>query len=215
VKHLERALDYTFRIEQSQLEQFDADHRLLHLHPGVLDDALDEATRLAAVDELLDSLEAALEADAVPVAEIERTALNLRTTVELESVTKTRSRLPGRSGVISGPSISGYRPESMFERNVAGVVSKLKKGQALSVADTVPVLVVEMSQSELTTELIDTNYYRPRFLETIETELSDFRGYGVVVFAEFSNWQRPLRMHFTVVEDAIVDAAALQTAFPP
>ena len=161
VKHLDRALDYAFRIEHSQLEQLDPDHKLLDLYPGVLDDALDESTRLAAVAGLFVQLEAALAADAAPVAEIELAALNLKTRIELGSVTATRSRLPGRNGVISGPSISGYRPESMFERAIAGVVSKLKKGQALSVADAVPVLVVDMSHSELTTELIETKLLPP------------------------------------------------------
>lgn len=214
VKHLDRALDYAFRIEHSQLEQFGSDQRLLYLYPGVLDDGLDEATRLPAVAELVAQVEAALESGAEPVAEIELAALDIRSTVELESVMTTRSRLPARSGVVSGPSLSAYRPESMFERDVAGVVSKLKKGQALSVSDAVPMLVVEMSQSELTSELVETSYYRPHFLEVVEGELGDLAGYGAVVFVEFVDWQQPLRVHFMVVEGAVVDAATVRLAFP-
>jgi hypothetical protein len=214
VKHLDRALDYMFRIEHSQLKQFDADHRLLHLHPGVLDDRLEEETRLDAISRLLEQLDTALDSGAAPTAELELSALNLRTAVELESVAKTESALPSRAGTISGPPLTAYRPEAMFKRNVAGVVSKLKKGQALAVAGAVPVLAVEMSQSELTSELVERSFYRPHFLETIQAELADLRGYGAVIFTEFSAWQQPLRARFTVVEHDIVDPTTVKEAFP-
>jgi hypothetical protein len=215
VKHLDRALDYTFQIEHSQLEQFDADHRLLHLHPGVLDDGLEEETGLDAISRLLEQLDTALDSGcAAPAAEVELSALNMRTAVELESVARTESALPLRAGGISGPPLTAYRPEAMFKRNVAGVVSKLKKGQAPAVAGAVPVLAVEMSQSELTSELVERSFYRPHFLETIQVELGDLRGYGAVIFTEFSTWQQPLRTHFTVVEHDIIDPMTLQKAFP-
>jgi hypothetical protein len=214
VNHLDRAVDYEFHIEHTQLEQFGRGHRLLYLHPEVLDEGLDEPTRLSALKGLIAQLEGALGSSSDPVAEVELAALNLMTTVELESVTTTSATLPARGRAISGPPLSAYRPQAMFERNVRGVVSKMKKGQALSARDAVPVLVVEMSQSELTSELVETSYYRPHFVETLEGEVRDLAGYGAVVFVEFSDWQRALRVHFMIVEDTIIDAKTLESAFP-
>jgi hypothetical protein len=115
---------------------------------------------------------------------------------------------------MSGPPITGYRPESMFKRIVEGVNDKLRAGQAVGAqGEAVPVLVVEMSQSELTRELADGGFYRREFERTLDAELTDFYGYGVVVFCEAVGWGKPLVPHLVRVDDRVADAATVRFLF--
>jgi len=111
-------------------------------------------------------------------------AINLGATVELVGVILASAPVPARAGVVAGPSFGGYRPEAMFRDLIARVVEKLEQEQAVgAVSDAVPVPVVELSQSELTSEL-RSDLYRARFAELINNGISDLRGYGAVAFCE-------------------------------
>lgn len=214
VKNLDRGIDFEFRIEHAQLEQFGPGMRLLQLHPAELSDGLNEQTRLQAVDSLVAELDASLDAGTAPRARVELPGINLFTTVELEAVVPASSPLPARGGVISGPSFGGYRPEAMFVDIVERVIDKIGKGQAVGVMpDAVPVLVVEMSQSELTSELRHAAFYRPEFEKTLNEKLIDLRGYGVVAFCESDEWGRRLIPHFLLVEDTVADHATARRLF--
>jgi hypothetical protein len=215
VKNLDRGVDFGFRIEHEQLEQFGPGMPLLPLHPADVSDRLDEPTRLEATGALINGVEAALDNHVPPRARTELAAINLATTVELSRVTTASTPVPARAGVISGPAFGGYRPEAMFADVVKRVIGKLEKRQAVGVSpDAVPVLVVEMSQSQLTSELRHTQYYRPGFEKTLNTRLTDLRGYGVVAFCEAVGWARRLRLHFLVAEQEIVDDATARCLFP-
>ncbi len=215
VKNLDRGIDFEFRIEHAKLKEFGPDMRLLQLHPAELSDGLDEQTRLQAVGSLLADLETALDAGLPPHARVELPTINLVTTVELEKVAHASSPVPARAGVVSGPFFGGYRPEAMFADAVERVVDKLTKGQAVGVVpDAVPVLVVEMSQSELTSELQHAAFYRPEFEKTLNARLADLRGYGVVAFCETAEWGKRLVTHFLHVDDNVTDNATARRLFP-
>jgi len=215
VKNLDRGIDFEFRIEHGQLEQFGPGTRLLQLHPAELSDGLDEQTRLRAVEAVMVDLEAALASGSSPRTRVELPAINLATTVELEAVAPAASPVPARGGVVSGPSFGGYRPEAMFANVVERVIDKLGKGQAVGVVPgAVPVLVVEMSQSELTSELRHAAFYRPEFEKTLNARVSDLHGYGVLAFCEAVEWGRRLVPHFLVVEHGVTDDATARLLFP-
>ncbi len=215
VKNLDRGVDFGFRIEHEQLERFGEGMRLLHLHPGVLSHGLDEATRLRAIAALIMELEAALETGAPPQAGFEFPEINLSTRIELSAVAPTSTIVPARGGVIGGPAIGAFRPEAMFADIVDRVIDKLEKGQAVDVVwGAEPVLVVEMSQSDLTSELRHKDFYVPEFEATLDAKLTDFHGYGVVAFCETVDWGKRLVPHFLRVDPAVTDTATAHLLFP-
>lgn len=215
VKNLDRDIDFEFRIEHEQLERFGLGMQLLQLHPGELSAGLDEQTRLHATEALLADLEAGLEAGSSARARVELPAVNLVTTVKLVAVSPASSPVPARVGVISGPSFGGYRPEAMFTDVVERVIEKLKGGQAIGiVADAVPVLVVEMSQSELTSELRYPGFYQHEFEKTLTAELTGLHGYGVVALCEAVEWGRRLLPRFLVVDHEVTEDATAHLLFP-
>lgn len=215
VKNLDRGFDFAFRIEHEQLEQFGTGMRLLHLHPGDLSDGLDEQARLRAIGTLITELEAALDAGVPPRARFEFPAINLATTIELTGVTPPSTRVPARGGVVGGPDTGTHRPEMMFADIVARVIDKLEKGQAVDVVPgAVPVLVVEMSQSDLASELLHEDFYVPEFGRTLDAQLTDLHGYGVVAFCEAVAWGDRLVPHFLRIEPTVTDDATARLLFP-
>lgn len=215
VKNLDHGVDFEFRIEHEQIEQFGPGMRLLHLHPGVLSDGLGEQTRLEAIAALIGELEAALDAGTPPRACFAFAAINLRTTIKLAAVAPTSTLVPARGGVIGGPAIGAYRPEPIFADVVGRVIDKLEKGQAVgAVRGAVPVLVVEMSQSDLTRELRHEEFYVPKFEAALDAKLTDFHGYGVVAFCETAGSGKRLALHFLRVDPAVTDNATAHLLFP-
>lgn len=214
VKNLDCGLDFEFRIEHQQLTRLGAGMRLLQLHPTELSDGLDERTRLHAIETLIAAVEAGLDAGSSVQARFELPAVNLVTTVEIAAVTPASWAMPARAGVASGPSIGGYQPEAMFTRVVQRVNEKLSAGQAVGVAsNAVPVLVVEMSQSELTDELRHAGFYRHEFEKTLDAALTELRGYGVVAFCEAVGWGKRLVPQFLRVDEAVTEYATARKLF--
>ena len=214
VKNLDRGIDFDFRIEHEQLDRFGPESQLLQLHPAELSGGLDEQTRLPATEALLADLEAGLEAGSPARARFELPAINLVTTIELGSVSPASSPVPARAGTVCGPSFGGYRPEAMFTDIIGRLIEKLRQGQAVGiVADAVPVLVVEMSQSELTSEL-RYPFYQREFEKTLNAKLSDLHRYGVVAFREAVEWWTRLIPHFLVVDRDVTDHATARLLFP-
>lgn len=215
VKNLDRGIDFGFRIEHEQREQFGPGMRLLQLHPAELSDGLDEQTRLQALGSLLADLEAAIDGGRAPRARVELPAINLLTTVELNALASASSPVPARAGVVSGPSFGGYRPEALFADILERAIDKLDKGQAVGVVPgAVPVLVVEMSQTDLTRELQHAAFYQPEFEKMLNTRLTSLRGYGVIAFCEAVEWGRRLIPHFVVADPDVTDNAAARRLFP-
>lgn len=210
VENLDLPFDYRFEARVEQLAQFDAEHRLLLIHPGELARGLDGKTRERIVTPLLDEVERWLSAGEreVRVAHEER-PLNVRVRVELEDVEETRERLPARWGVSSPPGLSGYAPEGMFDRLVhRRVRRKAAKGQAPR-SGLVPLslLVVDLARAQLTSELSHSGY-RARFEQTLRERLGDdLLGYDLIAFCESRSRPARLQLHFLMREDAVDPAA--------
>jgi hypothetical protein len=215
VKNLDLPLDYRFEARVEQLEQFDAEHRLLLIHPGELARGLDGKTRERIVTPLLNEVERRLSAGEREVrAAHEERPLNIRVRVELEDVEQTRERLPARWGVSSPPGLSGHAPEGMFDRLVhRRVRSKAGKGQApRSGLAPISLLVVDLARVQLTSELSHSGY-RARFEETLRERLGDdLLGYDLIAFCESRAVPARLQLHFLMSEHAI-DAAAGEALF--
>lgn len=202
---------YRFEARVEQIEQFDAEHRLLFIHPGELARGLDAKTREGVVTPLLDEVERRLRVGEreVRVAHEER-PLNIRVRVEVEDVEQSRERLPARWGVSSPPGLSGYAPEGIFDRLVhRRVRTKVAKGQApRSGLAPISLLVVDLARAQLTSELAHSGY-RQRFEETLRERLGDnLLGYDLVAFCESRAAAVKLQLHFLMSEDAIDPAAA-------
>jgi len=199
IKNLDVPYDYAFKVRIEQLEHFTADDRLLTFHPGELAAALTPTVRESIILGIRDDLAAKL-ARAVSHGSVhgewERPDLNIGITIALESGKGSRGRLPSRQGIIEGPSTSGYAPEGMFDRLVLNNVrKKAKKGQAAGHA-SLSLLLVDLSCSELTRELLHPSY-RPLFLQTVDTRLgSDLGSYDFIAFCDAPAWRRELRLHF-------------------
>lgn len=211
LKNLDLPLDYRFEARIEQLEQFDAAHKLLFIHPGELARTLDAATRERIIAPLLAEVERRLEAGErdVHVAHEERN-LNIRLRVDVEEVTASRERLPARSGVISPPGLSGHVPRGMFDRLVHRPVrSKAAKGQApRSGLAPISLLVVDLAHSKLTSELVHPGY-RTSFEQTLRERLGDgLLGYDLISFCESRASGGEVQLHFLMSEDGVDPAAA-------
>jgi hypothetical protein len=210
LKNLDLPLDYRFEARVEQLEQFDAEHRLLFIHPGELARGLDGKTRERVVTPLLDEVERRLRADEreVRVAHEEH-SLNIRVRVEVEDVEQSRDRLPARWGVSSPPGLSGYAPEGMFDRLVHRRVRRKAARRQAPRSQLAPLslLVVDLARAELTSELSHSGY-RARFEQTLRERLGDgLLGYDLIAFCESRSGAARLQLHFLMSEDAIEPAA--------
>ena len=192
VKNIDLPWDFRFELAFEQLEVFDAQHRLLHLHPAELDDALAGGRGAALVATVVETLAACLDdpPDSFAVEEIVAD-MNLKIRLAL-GVALTRNRLPERFGVISGPNVSAYRPESVFARIVELAAAKARAGQALAVPADAAVLVVDLGSAGLFSELRNQTY-RELFLDRLAIDPDAARaGHAAVVFVESPGWGQPL-----------------------
>jgi hypothetical protein len=203
VKNLDLGFDYRFEVAAAQLEWFDDEQRLLILHPAELARALDATTRDQLLEELVGELAAKLEATRGAVSlERQQPDLNIKLSIRLDEVRESTGVLPARTGCILPPSTSGYRPEGMFEQIVERVVRKAAKGPAVGHA-SLSLLVVELSRSELASELAHPSY-RKTFEQSLQRRLGrHFCGYDMIALCEADGWGRELRLHWLVHEDRV------------
>jgi hypothetical protein len=193
IKNIDLSWDFAFRLSFENLREFDDAHRLTYLLDGVLDDALGAAGRgRAIVEEFLAELAAHLN-DPPQSFSISREEpeLNLRIVLELEHVEQTPDRLPARDGFISGPNTTPPRPEWVFARIAERVESKVAKRQALAVEADAAVLVVDLTESDLPSELRNDTY-REMFLKILEPRAeAALQGHTAIVFTETGGWHKP------------------------
>ncbi|MDQ5820676.1 MAG: hypothetical protein M3540_04465 [Actinomycetota bacterium] len=154
MKNLDVPFEYLWRWDVTQLEQFDRSAgrpRLLHLHPESLADAVERDNRRAAlVRPLVEELEQRLLAGDTPPLQTETThpEMNVRLSLTIEEAAPRD--VPAREGVLGGAALSGYAPETMFERLVKDKVrKKASKRQARSDNDALEILVVDVSGSKI------------------------------------------------------------------
>ncbi len=128
MKNLDVPIEYVWRWEVTRVEDFDLtgpSPRLLFLHPEPLSDAMEGDNRRAAlIHPLVDELRQRLEAgEPAPFqAESVHPEMNARLTLTIEHAAPRE--VPAREGTFSGPSLSGYVPEAMFERLVKDKVRR-------------------------------------------------------------------------------------------
>jgi hypothetical protein len=205
LKNLDVAYDYDYEVRVGQLERFD-EQGLIQLHPGILAARLKPEVRRHLLNDLLEELAVTL-VDAPPSVRVERRRedLNLGVSIALTSIERSRGRLPSRTGGLSGPSITGYDPVGMFDRLVdKRVRAKAARGQAVGHA-RLSLLLVDLSCSELTSELGDA-YYREEFEEKLWARLGQgLEGYDMIAFCEPRGWRHDLRLHFIVREEHLVE----------
>lgn len=216
MKNLDVPFEYLWRWDVTQINDFDLSGsrpRLLHLHPEPLSDAVERDNRRAAlVHPLVDELRQRLVAGEQPPLEAATTHpdMNVRLTLTIEEAAPRD--VPARDGIVSGPGLSGYAPEAMFERLVKEKVrDKAGKRQARSEGKALEILVADVSGSKLESELRHEDYYRPRFLEMLK-ELDDL-SYDAIVFCEPAGWGKELLAHFAVFEDVAMTKDELGQLF--
>jgi hypothetical protein len=207
VKNIDRPFDFGFRIEFKKVVELDPDRmRLVYLHPDVLDAALGDCGRgPALVASILDDLAARLD-DPGAALEIvrEEPDLNLRISVDLEHIELTPDRLPARFGVIGGPDTLVPAPEWVFAQIAKNAEEKAREGQALHVEADAAVVVVDLTESDLPSELRHETY-RQKFREILEPRAkASLHGHTAVVYSESAGWHKPFIPWFLNTRDGAV-----------
>ena len=137
--------------------------------------------------------------------------LNCFWEVELRGICISEQALPGRRIFTSGPGLSGYAPEGIFDQIVArGVQNKIRRAQARSFnAGRWSVLIVDVSQLEFPSEFADP-YYLQQFNKSAQARIQlDSANYNVVAFclpdlANAATMQVPLLAKSSDVPDEAV-----------
>jgi hypothetical protein len=222
IKNLDEPFDYSFDVSVKQLEQFDANQKLLTIHPQTLSRGLNPAARDAIVLPLVEDVIEQLRQGAIQVhAEVSDSDLNVKGRVDLSAVTHSTVDLPARRGPISEPGMTGHAPEAMFDDLVRNRVrGKLRDAQASNSAQassstvgTLSVLVVDLGHFREVTTPITADWYKTEYLESLNRHLG--RGLGGYDFACFSErvFSGDFVTHFflsdTTAPVEVIDSVAL------
>src|SRR6267143_1536738 len=132
LQNLDLPYDYEFAVAMKQLD-YGNEQSCVSLHPGDLSELITPPIREHLLRNLLSELIERIHGpQSTFVAVRELKDINLRLMVDLSRIAASRGRLPARKGSISGPSLSGYAPEGMFDRLVnRNVRAKARKRQAV------------------------------------------------------------------------------------
>lgn len=202
-KNLDVPFDYEFEVRIEQLHEFRGE-KLLFLQPSDLARGLGDPARRRF---LLGSLIAELAEQLHPAGEISEErideGLNIRTTLAFRNIKESSGHLPARFGLTSGPPLSGYRPEWFFRRIVERAMSKAARQQAVALGADIAILLIDLSSSELASELRHPTYRR-----TFEAVLGNairggLAGYDVVALCEARDWSKGFITHFVAYEDSV------------
>jgi hypothetical protein len=204
VKNLDRPFDFHFDLEFRKMVEFDPDTmKLAYLLPDVLDAKLGENGRgVAIVASILDELAERLDdrGDRLEIVR-EEADVNLRIELTLEHIEQTSDRLPARDGFIGGPNTEKPAPEWVFARIADKAEKKAAEGQALTVEADAAVLVVDLTYSDLMSELRHEGY-QARFLDVLKSLGEQARRcHTAVVFVESAGWHQPFIPWFLNIAD--------------
>jgi hypothetical protein len=204
VKNFDRPFDFYFDLEFRKMVEFDPDTmKLAYLLPDVLDAKLGENGRgVALARSILDELAERLHdpGDRLEIVR-EEADTNLRIELELEQIERAGGRLPARDGFIGGPNTEKPAPEWVFARIADNAEKKAAEGQALTVKADATVLVVDLTYSDLMSELRHEGY-QARFLDVLGSRSEQARrGHTAVVFAESAGWHQPFTPWFLNIAD--------------
>src|SRR5579859_6445339 len=204
VKNLDRPFDFYFDLEFRQMVELDPDTmKLAYLLPDVLDAKLGENGRgVAIVASILAEIAERLDdrGDRFEIVREEADA-NLRIELTLEHIEQASDRLPASDGFIGGPNTEKPAPEWVFARIADKAEKKAAEGQALTVETDAAVLVVDLTHSDLMSELRHAGY-QARFLDVLKSVGEQARrGHTAVVFVESAGWHQPFIPWFINIAD--------------
>jgi hypothetical protein len=204
VKNVDRPFDFYFDLEFRKIVELDPDTmKLAYLLPDVLDAKLGANGRgVAIVASILIELAERLDdpGDRLEIVR-EEADLNLRIELTLEHIEQMSDRLPARDGFIGGPNTEKPRPEWVFARIADKAEKKAAEGQALTVGAEWAVLVVDLTYSDLMSELRHEGY-QARFLDVLRSRSEQARrGHTAVVFVESAGWHQPFIPWFLNIAD--------------
>jgi hypothetical protein len=208
LKNIDRPYDFSFHLEFRKLVEFDPDTmQLTYLLPDVLDAKLGEnGYGVALVSSILDELADQLNDPGSSVELVrDEPDLNLRIELQLDNIELTPDRLPDRDGFIGGPNTQVPAPEYVFARIAEKAEDKAREGQALTVEADAAVLVVDLTYSDLPSELRHDGY-RARFLEILKERSDEARhGQSAIAFIESAGWHEPFIPWFVNADDDAPD----------
>ena len=206
LKNIDLPYDYSFMVEAGRPSGAGG------LHPQVLADSLTPEVRGRLIDQIGESVVLLLPQQRNIELAHEVAEASLRLRVEVREIRLSPSNMPARHGTLSGPSLTGYAPEAMFDRLVdRNVRAKARERQAIGRGAS-SVLIVDLSQFEITSEL-EHPLYRKYFEETLDRHLGQgLQGYDVIAFCEARRFGQEIILHFQRHE-ASVDATVIERLF--
>lgn len=176
ILHLDVPWDFCFQISMRLINNFDPEGKPLWFDPWQFSEANEKSSdRWAKIGQIISELETNLAGSKGPeiVACLRDEDLNVLTKVRLSQIKKSQSDTPSRFGTASGPTLSGYAPEGMFDRVVGTrILSKIQKGQAQSLpGEHLGALIVDISRLGYTSQFMHP-YYLQQFGQSVEKHLS-------------------------------------------
>ena len=176
ILHLDAPWDFRFKISMGLINYFAPGGKLLRFDPWQFSEANEKsADRWAKIGQIISEIETNLAGSTGPeiVACLRDEDLNVFTEVRLSEIEKSQSDTPTRFGTVSGPTLTGYAPEGMFDRLVQRrILSKIQKGQAQSLSgEHLRALIVEISRLGYTSEFA-CPYYLQKFGQSVERHLA-------------------------------------------
>lgn len=201
LKSLDDPYDFRCTIEHDVIDQF-RDGRLCAFHPGILSRHLEAIATDAHVAKAVDHLRATLNSGRA-TAVVRFDALNLLTRIHCEA-TPALGRLPNRE-ITTGSALSGYAPERDFEDIADRSVRKSAKGQAVRIPGAVPCLLVDLSLSNLGSELSHP-VYQQLFAQTLNARFSTVGEHGLIAFVRRVEWSKPPVVLWMQVASGVANA---------
>lgn len=170
--HLDIPWDFVFKIRMKLASNFDGKGHLRNFDPWQFSDNYNDPKRRSQkitpfIDEISDRIQKSN--GSRTRNELIDKPNNTITEITVDQIQPNQYCLPARKGGISGPPLTGYAPELMFDRLLQGRIhSKIKKGQAATIKDAdLHALFVNVSRLVYKSEF-DGSYYLGEFKKSIE-----------------------------------------------
>lgn len=187
ILHLDVPWDFYFEISMELINDFCPEGKSLWFDPWQFSKVNENpADRWAKIRPILSQIETNLSGAtrAEIVACLPNEDLNVLFEVRLFQIQKSQGHTPARIGTVSGPTLSGYAPEGMFDRLVERrILKKIQKGQAQSLQRAhFRALIVDISRLGYTSEFTHP-YYLQQFGQSVEKHMdSEELDVDLVVF---------------------------------
>lgn len=217
LRQLDLPYDYLFHFDVAKLQLVGPDVAYRQLHPEDLSRGLDTAAKRQRVlqplfDAVVDELERGVGHVVVEQTDDE---LNISLRVELEHVRPLTDFEP-RAGTHGGPGTGGYRPELIFRDVLDRALAKAARGQARTGAESLAVVIVDVSRLPLQSEFDHTSY-QAMFREITDELLPSDAKLPVDVFAlcRSRGWRSELHTYYAAWETDRVSRVECESLLGP